>query len=501
MTYTVTDLFAGAGGSSTGMVNTGLRVVIAANHSELAVRTHQVNHPETDHDLADISQVDFRRYPKTDFLWASPECTNHSIAKGKRRVTGQGDLFGTDEDDVAIRSRATMFDVPRALEAGVLRGRPYIGGVVENVVDATEWMYWDSWIRMFDAAGYHVRPVFLNSMHARDDRAVPAPQSRDRLYVVFWLKKLGRSPNLNITLPAWCPRCETAVDAVQSWRRPDRMYGKHRQQYDYACPNLRCRVVVEPAVRAAAEVIDWSELGSRIGDRTRPLAAATIARIEAGLRKFARPMLAPAGGTWNDGASPVDDPFRTRTTRETEGLACPPMLIPTESRAEPDRVASAFGPMRTQTARQDLALAVPAGFVMRNNTPRGGNEKAAGLCTPFNEPVRTITTAGHQSVVTMPGQHLLMAYYGNGTCTPVTRPVPTQPTGERFALVGGQVQVEDCTFRMLQPKEIAGAMAFPEGYILLGAKRDKVKLLGNAVTPPAAELLMRRLVDMVEAAA
>jgi len=460
VTLTVTDLFAGAGGSSTGMAKAGLRVVIAANHSELAVRTHQANHPETDHDLADISQVDFRRYPKTDFLWASPECTNHSLAKGRRRVTGQGDLFGAEDDDVAIRSRATMFDVPRALEAGVLRGRPYLAGVVENVVDAVDWMYWDSWIRMFDAAGYHVRPVFLNSMHAQDGLgALPAPQSRDRLYVVFWSRKLSRTPDLDIRLPAWCPRCESTVDAIQSWRRPDRLYGKYRQQYDYACPEPRCRTVVEPEVRTAAEVIDWSDLGGRIGDRTRPLAPATLARIAAGLRKFARPMLTPAGGTWNDGASSVDEPFRTRTTRETEGIACPPLMVPTEQRAEPGRTASVLGPWRTQTTRQDLALATP------------------------------------------PDGHLLMAYYGNGTCTPVAAPVPTQPTRDRFALVGGEIEVEDCTFRMLQPKEIAGAMAFPEGYVLLGTKRDKVKLLGNAVTPPAAELLMRRLVDMVEAAA
>lgn len=83
---TVTDLFCGAGGSSTGAVMVpGVRVVMAANHWQLAVDTHQANHPTVDHDCADISQVDPRRYPTTDILWASPSCTNHSIAKGIKR--------------------------------------------------------------------------------------------------------------------------------------------------------------------------------------------------------------------------------------------------------------------------------------------------------------------------------------------------------------------------------------------------------------------------------
>ena len=46
---TVTDLFCGAGGSSSGLVAAGYRVVIAANHWARAIESHQLNHPETDH--------------------------------------------------------------------------------------------------------------------------------------------------------------------------------------------------------------------------------------------------------------------------------------------------------------------------------------------------------------------------------------------------------------------------------------------------------------------
>ena len=114
---TVTDLFCGAGGSSSGLVEAGYKVVIAANHWQLAIESHQINHPDTDHSQADISQVDPRYFPRTHVLWGSPECTNHSIAKGikRQRVQDQAlfELDGTRPlpDEAANRSRATMWDL------------------------------------------------------------------------------------------------------------------------------------------------------------------------------------------------------------------------------------------------------------------------------------------------------------------------------------------------------------------------------------------------------
>lgn len=50
MTLTLTDLFCGAGGSSTGATAIpGVELRIASNHWDLAVETHGVNHPNADH--------------------------------------------------------------------------------------------------------------------------------------------------------------------------------------------------------------------------------------------------------------------------------------------------------------------------------------------------------------------------------------------------------------------------------------------------------------------
>jgi DNA (cytosine-5)-methyltransferase 1 len=65
-------------------------------------------------------------------------------------------------------------------------------------------------------------------------------------------------------------------------------------------------------------------------------------------------------------------------------------------------------------------------------------------------------------------------------------------------LPGGTVTaVEDLGFRMLEPAEYAAAMEFPAEYLWLGNKRERVRLAGNAVTPPAARDLFAMVAEAV----
>ncbi|MGW2371745.1 DNA cytosine methyltransferase [Kitasatospora sp. NPDC001683] len=486
MTLTVTDFFCGAGGSSQGMHNIpGLQVATAANHWDLAVRTHQENFPDVRHDCADISQIDFRRYPRTDLLWASPECTNHSVAKGvKRGADRQPDLFGEVlPEEAAVRSRATMWDVPRYLEAMSLRGRPVLGGAVENVVDARNWALFDAWCMAIRALGYDMRIVYLNSMHARPRFGTPlAPQSRDRMYVLYWLKG-NRAPQIEKwTRPdAHCPN-HGRVQAVQSWKNPDREWGRYRAQYVYRCPIPGCWTVVEPWALPAAAAIDWTQPGQRIGDRTKPLAAKTLARIRAGLAKYARPLAVPVEGRDGKSAAPADDPLRTMTTRNETGVAWfEPFLAELRGGGSDHRPAS--DPLATVCASGNHhGLVAPPMLV-----PAGGtwNEEAR----PIDEPFRARTTRETEA--------LLVPYYGNGTARPTGQPTPTVTSVDRHALVTTEPAVEECLFRMLSPTEIGAAMAFGTDYTVLGNKREQVRQYGNAVTPPAAEVLMSALVEAI----
>lgn len=62
---------------------------------------------------------------------------------------------------------------------------------------------------------------------------------------------------------------------------------------------------------------------------------------------------------------------------------------------------------------------------------------------------------------------------------------------------GANVGVDDCTFRMLEPHETQAAMAFDANYRVLGNKRERVRQLGNAVTPPAARDLIAAVVESI----
>jgi DNA (cytosine-5)-methyltransferase 1 len=511
---TVTDLFCGAGGSGLGATAVpGVQLVMAANHSPRAIETHQLNFPDCDHDCADVSQVEPRRYQRTNILWASPECTNHSVAKGRRRHSAGPDLF--DEplpDHVAERSRATMWDVPRFAEV-----HRYDAVIVENVVDAAHWEPFSAWLMAMDAYGYRHQVVFLNSMHAPAINAPRAPQSRDRMYVVFW-RQGNRAPNLDIRPPAWCPSCERVVEALQVFKPRSRSWplarwGRYRAQYVYRCPTQRCHADVEPYTLPAAAAIDWDTVGERIGDRDKPLSDKTLARIEAGLRRYARPLtfeatgntfvrpesgyarawpvdwptatlttsqtralLVPSGGTWNEEAQPTTEPFRARTCTENEGL-----LVPVEGR-DRLRAGSVGEPMRTQTARHETALVVPY--------------YRTGRAQPSGEPMPTMTTvdrAGLAFIAELRG--------GGSTARPVSDPLATVcASGNHHGLVepSEPPAVQDCTFRMLTVPEIQAAMAFTHDYVVTGSKREQVKQLGNGVTPPAAEWLIRAVVESLE---
>lgn len=508
---TITDLFAGAGGSSTGAAEAGAEVVIAANHWDLACEVHQDNHPNTDHATADIHQADPRYFPRTDILWASPECTKWSVAQGKAAADLDPGLFEDPlSDEAATRSRMLMFDVPRFAEH-----HRYEMVIVENVVDvATRIEYraaFERWLSEMHKLGYRSRPLYLNSMHAHQ-LGDPAPQSRDRIYVVFW-REGNRAPDLDRwTRPyAVCPT-HGRVQAIQAWKNPASQRGRYRAQYMWRCPNSACRYqVLEPAWLPAAAAIDWSIPGTRIGDRAKPLAAKTMARIEAGLRRYARepflyaaaghtferrpgvrtwpltePMrtltttneralLVPAGGTWNDSAQPVDRPMRARTTRDTEGLV---VMLRGQNTAKPTT-----DPLDTFAAN-----GFHHALIMRNNTARGDDGQ---MSTPVTEPLRTLTTAGHQSLIQW--GDLVVDF--NGPARSTADPLPTQTTVDGDAIASREVAVEDCLFRMLDPSETARGMAFPADYRWRGNRRERQRLAGNAVCPPNARDLVAASIE------
>jgi len=519
---TVTDQFCGAGGSSQGVRRLankhrgGLEVKLALNHWKLAIDTHNTNFPETIHDCTDISACDPRRYPSTDILITSPECTNHSLAKGVKIAQKQMDLFNSGTlDPAAERSRATMWDVCRFAEY-----HQYNAIIVENVVDARKWVMFDSWLHAMYALGYQHRCVYLNSQHAH-----PTPQSRDRMYVVFW-KKGNKAPMLDYMPAAYCPKCEKDVQAVQTWKNPDKKFGKYRQQYVYCCPAHG--ITVEPYYYASFNCIDWSDPGKRIGDREKPLSPNTEKRIRYGLDRYGSQPFQVVNYTPGY-CKAITDTTATMTTNDHHGIIQPfiindqhstgidyrvrgaeepvqtittdphfkmifPFVIKEEHSKNEQNARSTADAFQTQTTRQSMAV-ISATFLTEMY---GGGGSARAISDELN----TVTAGGVKTglVTSEAFQSFLTSYYNGSHCLQhITEASGTMTTRERMGIVNYKTPaIEDCYYRMLKPKEIKLAMAFDGDYVVLGSGRDQVKQLGNAVTPPAMEWLVQQVIESLK---
>lgn len=170
----VIDLFAGAGGFSTGAVMAGYEVVWAANHWQSAVDIHALNHPGAEHVCQDLQQADWMLVPNHDVLLASPCCQGHSKARGKTNGNPQHDA-----------SRATAWAVVSALE---YHRTP--AAVVENVPEFLDWVLYPAWRAALEALGYSLSPYVVDAA----DHGVP--QHRERMFMVLTRSKHPITLNL-----------------------------------------------------------------------------------------------------------------------------------------------------------------------------------------------------------------------------------------------------------------------------------------------------------------
>lgn len=134
--------------------------------------------------------------------------------------------------------------------------------------------------------------------------------------------------------------------------------------------------------------------------------------------------------------------------------------------------------------------------------------------TRVNNPVGTITTVDHHSLVTVGMSDVptnrteevrafLINYYGTGTSAAVNEPLNTCTGHVHSGLVavrigGKEYAIADIGLRMLQPHELYAAQGFPSGYVFdrsgSGAplsKEAQIRMCGNSVCPPVAAALVK----------
>lgn len=565
----MSDYYCGAGGSTTGgILVPGVRVIMAVNHWDLAIATHNTNHPDTDHDKADINKADPHRYPRTNIGWFSPECTYWSQARGEKLPDGQlaWDFFGDSlPNEAADRSRMGMWDVPRFTAVHM-----YDIVIVENVPRVVKGVHWNRWLTSMHDMGYKHEVIWLNSMHSQG-LGDGAPQSRDRVYIVFWRAGNPR-PDFErwIRPEAYCPE-HGLIQSIQVMKPRGAVTKTYGAQYTLRCPDPACNLEVFPAVAGADTIIDWSHRGIRIGDRTtlgmKELERKTLLRTFHGVKKhWGRNMVVEAQGNTYDATSPrhpqhldpgayyrawpVDEPLRTLHTSASKALIVnqvsgadasrstpvnaplpalvaggnhASLLVPVEGRD--GKVARrADEPLRTQSTRNETGLLVPVGGTWRTDATSTARPMPArttvetdalvvplrnhSVAKPTDHPIDTVAANGnhHALVIRQQNSRGTMA----GMSTPVTEPMRTlTAAGNQSLLTPGETaelefgftddeiwdMVYNAEFRMLEPGEIKRGMSFPNEYVLLGNKREQVKMAGNAVTPNAARDLIAACVE------
>jgi len=453
----IVDLFAGGGGASKGLeAALGRPVDIAINHSPVALAVHEANHPHTRHLTADIWEVrprDATRGRPVDVLWASPDCTHFSVAKGgKPREQG-------------IRSLAwVVVDWAREVRPSVI--------FLENVAEFRTWgplgpdgrpdkarmgETFEQWRGELELLGYEVDYRVLTASH------YGAPTSRRRLFLVA--------------------RCDG-----EPIRWPEPTHGPGLLPY-----------------RTAAECIDWSIPCPSIFGRKKPLAEKTLRRIALGIKRFVienpAPFIVGVGGRAGQShPTAIDAPVGTITTKNDRALVVPTL------------VQTGYGERNGQTPRA-LDLHQPLGTIVAGGSKHAlvaaflAKHYGGVVGQPLTQPTGTITTQDHHAVVTAqlgPDRSpqvraFLASYFGSPADIgqAVTDPLRTVTTRDRFGLVtveGVGYQITDIGMRMLEPHELLRAQfgRFAAAYDMTAAKTKaaKVRLIGNSVAPECAEAVV-----------
>lgn len=162
LTIRALDLFCGAGGSSFGARDAGAEIVCGVDAWELAVKTYADNFHGAKAVRATLDARATRKVVgeigKIDLILASPECTNHTCAKGS-----------TVRNENSRRTAMFVLNYARTFKPRWI--------VIENVVQMERWSRYEELINVL-RADYQVTTQKIDA----HDHAVP--QNRRRLFIM-----------------------------------------------------------------------------------------------------------------------------------------------------------------------------------------------------------------------------------------------------------------------------------------------------------------------------
>ncbi|MBC3420492.1 DNA cytosine methyltransferase [Pseudomonas sp. RW3S2] len=539
------DLFAGAGGASSGGARVYRDPDVAINHNPIAIAVHRANHRKTRHYICDIYEVDPLEATggqPVGILWASPDCRHFSKAKGG-----------------APRSKSVR-SLPWVVVRWVFATRPRLF-LMENVEEFQAW-----------------GPL--------DDAGKPIKAEMGRTFKAF-------VACLTTGLPADHPDMAEIVDCIGQWVPMDALVRglgcnvewRERRASNAGSPTIRKRLFLigrtdgRPIVwtkpkrhenpkpgqlpwRTAAECIDFSDLGKSLFARKRPLVDNTCRRVAKGfwrhtvmaeqpfLLQLDEHQLAAASLTEFANASTqrtfsADEPLRTQVAQIKGGHFALAAAHLTHLTYHGDRSGHPVNALTTGSGHHAVAA---CHFEQANGGFYKGDGRAAKV------PLSTILGRGTNQRL---ASAYLVKYYGTGgQWQDMGEPMHTLPTKERMALVTvvqvpaailppellvkarkcaeflhkylpehfpepvdlvllGEHALVDFTLRMLKAPELKLAQGFSPDYILDRGlfenketgllewrpikNTDQIRLIGNSVCPDEAEdLIAANAKDLID---
>jgi DNA (cytosine-5)-methyltransferase 1 len=259
----------------------------------------------------------------------------------------------------------------------------------------------------------------------------------------------------------------------------------------------------------ARDIIDHDLHGASIFQRKKPLAEATLRRIEHGIKKFwqpyAEPFLIVLRGTGKSRS--LDKPLPTETTSGTHLALIEPFILPNEGFYRGNKPRSLDAPLNTVTAGRGAGVlvepfltcyhggddSVKRNYSINEPLPTADTSNRYGLVEPFitaigqssardrsrslDDPLSTVVTKQEHVLI----EPFLVRYNGTGDAESIDVPLGSVTTKDRWGLIesGGEF-VLDIRLRMLQPHELALAHSFSRDFKFYGTKEQIVKQIGNS---------------------
>lgn len=494
------DNFAGGGGVSEAFLRAiGRSPDHAINHDEEALAMHAANHPETQHHCESVWKVDPVKLcagRRCAAAWFSPDCKDHSSAKGGKPV------------DKKIRALAwLMVRYGKAVAPDVM--------FLENVPEFRDWgpcieidgemrrdpkrkgQTFRRFIRRLERLGYVVEWRILTCCD------YGSPTSRRRLFLV------ARRDGRRVVWPN--PTHGPALTGLKP----------HRAAAECIEWSLPCPSIFMTEHQASRYTKDT---GTRI---KRPLVPNTLERIAAGVKEFVldspSPFIVTLRGTdrshIRSSASSLSDPLRTISGEGQHHGIVVPILVQTgwgEREGQRPRYLDINKPLGVVVAG-GVKHALVSAFLSNGNSLRETGGSNVGHAA--DRPMSTITAQRQKSLVALglareydPKRAarvaaFLIRYNGTSIGQRLDEPLTTVDTRDRFALVTVKIDgftfvIDDIGYRILEPRDLARATGFDDSYVLdpIGpggeplTRTAQVRMIGNAVPPdPAAALIAANL--------